>query len=169
MLEMRAESLQIVSDSAKRILVAAKLCVLQFGCCCWHTRSHCLSQPGRTVLQPPRSLFSVGIHLTSPHYRMLWGLCRMTLQPMTIDIVQFLYISTGLPVTSYLSAHPCSVLAHTQPLTTPNHAKPSAAPNTIATAGGTLNHAVPAYATVATTTHHGSSARLLPSLLSTVK
>lgn len=50
--------------------------------------------------------------------------------------------------------------------TAPNQHNPKMAPITIATGGGTLNHVLPAYVTVATTTHHGSLPRLCPSLLS---
>lgn len=53
--------------------------------------------------------------------------------------------------------------------TAPYHPRPKTAPNKIATAGGKLNHAVDAYASVATTTHHGSRARLVPLLLSGVR
>jgi hypothetical protein len=53
--------------------------------------------------------------------------------------------------------------------TAPNHPNPNTAPITIAAAGLTPNHAVSAYVTAATTTHHGSAAKLFPLLLSGVK
>lgn len=53
--------------------------------------------------------------------------------------------------------------------TAPYQHNPKIAPTTMATGGGTLNHALPEYVTAATTTHHGSLPRLCPLFLSEVR